>query len=120
MGSHWMEMLDDIMTHTGQVRNLQKDAHHRTSVTSTSTVLCFAFSGSMDRIDEAKLRSETFDWSVVLPSTIKSYVDIGDAIVNVVDEDGVVVIASGIIRVLDDFLHWSNGRQFILAGVSRG
>jgi hypothetical protein len=57
---------------------------------------------------------------VLLPSTIKGYVDIGDAVVNVVDGDGTVVIANGIIRVLDDFVHWQEGRQFLLAGVNRG
>lgn len=116
-----LDFLTEIMPHTGQVGRLTTNAHHQTTATSVTTTACFAFQGGFLREEESGLqRTETFDWDVVLPSSVKPYVDVGDALLNVVDDEGTVMISNGIIRVITDYSHWSEGRQVLIAGVERG
>lgn len=113
-----LELLPDILTHTGQVKAVSTNAHGSTTVTTTTTVTCFAFSGKFGR-DIGILQTDMFDWIVIMNKVIHGTIAIDNQVVSVVDDLGGTVISSGVVKALEEYRHWEGGLQFVVAGVNR-
>ena len=114
-----IEFLDEAMSMVCTISRITKNVHMQSSVSSSFTSKCFAYSGNYYADVLGIKQVYPFEWSVLLPADLVSSVAAGDRISNIEDSLGNVIMETGIIKKLDKYVHWEEGFQFMVAGVDR-
>jgi hypothetical protein len=115
----FLECLDEILSQKCVLRKYSLDGFGSKTITSATTVDCYAFQGDRqrrNRTDEPHY-SEPQVWKVILPVTTVAP-SVGDEVYNVRDLDGNQVLASGTVSMLDTYHHWSEGQQFFVVSLA--